>query len=66
MGCPYCDSGNWGYDGRGSPELTVAHPKWVQVSRRCKCGDCGKLFLVRELYSNDDLCTFEKIPEEDD
>ena len=65
MGCPYCGSGNWGYDGRGSPELTADHPMYVIIRRRCECLDCGKKFFIRELYKNDDLCYFEKIPEED-
>ena len=67
MACPYCGSGDWGYemDGDGSPELVVAHPRWVMISRRCECRDCGKLFLVKELYANDNLCTFEKIKEDE-
>ena len=57
MACPYCESGDWGYkmDGDGSPVLEVAHTEWVAILRRCECRDCGKLFMVRELYKNDDL-----------
>ena len=65
MGCPYCDSGNWGYDGDGSPEMMVAHPGWVLIRRRCECLDCGRKFFAKELYKNDNLCVFEKMKEEE-
>lgn len=65
MACPYCGSGNWGYemDGDGSPRLEIAHLKWVSILRRCECRDCGRLFMVSELYDNSGLSESIKMEE---
>ena len=54
MTCPYCGSGKWGYEmnGDGSPVLEADHRTWISILRRCECRDCGRLFMVRELYDD--------------
>ncbi len=56
MACPYCGSGDWGYemDGDGSPELIGSLGQYITIRRRCGCRDCGRLFYTDEAYRSVD------------
>lgn len=57
MACPYCGSGDWGYemDGDGSPVIYEEFGQCFYIDRTCECRECGKPFVCREEYRYTDM-----------
>lgn len=56
MACPYCGSGDWGYEalGDGSPEVVTVGNGFATIRFTCECWECGRLFYNDEEFRDMD------------